>query len=103
MKRDGDRGPHQFEQNLYPSGRVQPLERPHEIGKRPGQDPNVLSSDEAVIEPCHIGLGSLNQRFNDTTRTGIGRPSWVVMRRETPNVLRTDNHRSRPRSRMIKR
>ena len=67
MQRDGDRGPHHFEQNLYPSGRIQPLERAHEIGKRPGQDPNVLPFDEAGIKPRHIAIGSLDQRFHDTT------------------------------------
>ena len=85
MKRDGDRGPHQFEQNLYPSGRVQPLEVPRNRQKaRTGS--NVLSSDEAVIEPRHIGLGSLNQRFNDITRDGY-RPT-VLGGDETRNPKR---------------
>ena len=86
MKRDRDRGSHHFEQNLYPSGLVQPLERPHEIGKRPGQDPNVLSSDEAVIQARHIGLGSLNQRFHDTNRDG-NRPT-VLSGEQTRNPNR---------------
>ena len=50
VKGNRNRGSHHFEQNLYPSGPVQPLERAHEIGKRAGQDANVLPFDEAGIQ-----------------------------------------------------
>ena len=78
MKRDRNRGSHHFEQNLYPSGRVQPLERPHEIGKRPGQDPNVLSFDEAVIQAASHWprtARSAIPRYHQG-RVSADRPGW---------------------------
>jgi hypothetical protein len=70
VKRDRNRGSHHLEQNPYPSGRVQPVERPYEIDKRAGQDPNVLPSNEAAIQSYYAIFGPLNQRFDDTHRDG---------------------------------
>src|SRR5215831_10169449 len=49
VKRDRNRSSHHLEQNPYPSGRVQPVECPNEIGKRASQDPYLLSFDEVII------------------------------------------------------
>ena len=65
VKRNRNRGSHQLEQNPYPSGRVQPVERPNEIDKRAGQDPNLLPFDEVTIQSCQGVIGPLNQRFHD--------------------------------------
>jgi hypothetical protein len=49
VKRNRNRGPHHFEQYPHPSGLIQPLEHTHEVGKRAGQDPNLLPLDEIAI------------------------------------------------------
>ena len=66
VKRNRNRGSHHLEQNPYPSGRVQPVERPNEIDKRAGQDPNVLPFNKFDIQSCQIVFGPLNQQFDDT-------------------------------------
>ena len=66
VKRNRNRGSHQLEQNPYPSGRVQPIERPNQIGKRAGQDPHLLSFDKVIIQSRQAVIGPLNQRFDDT-------------------------------------
>src|SRR6516164_11148637 len=66
VKRNRNRGSHQLEQNPYPSGRVQPVERPSEIDKRAGQDPNLLPFDEVTIQSCQAVFGPFNQSFDDT-------------------------------------
>ena len=58
VKGNRNRGSHHFEQNLYPSGLIQPLERAHEIGKRSGQDANVLPFDEAGIQARHVAVAT---------------------------------------------
>src|SRR5215831_8262606 len=70
VKRNRNRGSHHFEQNPYPSGLVQPVERPHETDKRAGQDPNVLPFDEIAIQSCQAVFGPLDQRFDDTNGDG---------------------------------
>ena len=50
VKRDRNHGSHHLEQNPYPSGRVQPVERANEIDKRAGQDPNPLPFDEFAVQ-----------------------------------------------------
>ena len=70
VKRNRNRGSHHFEQNLYPPGLIQPLERAHEIGKRSGQDANVLPFDEAGIQSRQVAVGPLDQRFHDTDGDG---------------------------------
>ena len=78
MKGNRDRGSHHLEQNLYPSGLIQPLERAHEIGKRPAQDANVLPFDKAAIQARQVAVGMRDQRFHDTNRERelADRPEW---------------------------
>ena len=66
VKRNRNRGSHHLKQNPYPSGRVQPVERPNEIDKRAGQDPHLLPFDEIIIQSCQGVIGPLYQRFDDT-------------------------------------
>src|SRR5262249_48065471 len=59
VERDGYRGPHHREQNAHASRAVEPLERTHQISKRPRQDTNCLSRGERGIEPrqiCFVGV-----------------------------------------------
>src|SRR5262249_32042351 len=75
VKSDGDRRPHHLEQNLYSPGSVEPFERPDKIGKRAGQDPNLLPLRKTVIESCPIALGTLDQCLHDT----IGDRDWPAV------------------------
>src|SRR6266446_10293525 len=63
VKPNRNRGSHELEQDPYPSGRIEPVERPNEIDKRAGQDPNPLPFDEVIIQSCQGVIGPLNQRF----------------------------------------
>ena len=83
VKSNRNHGPHHFEQNPYPSGLVQPLERPQEIGKRSRQNPNALTFHEPSIQSRQAVVGLLDQRFHNTNRNR-DRPT-VLGGKETRN------------------
>ena len=69
--------------------------------------PVRIRTDCPVLKPAwkSVKLASSGCSIRASTApsgTGIGR-SWQLNSEETPTVLRTDNQRSRPRSRMMKR
>ena len=76
VKRKRNRGSHHLEQNLYPSGLIQLLKCAHKIGKRTGQDTNMLPFDEAAIQARQIAIGLLDKRFHDTNGDG----NWPTVR-----------------------
>ena len=63
MKSNRDHGSHHFEQDLYPSGVIQPLESAHEIDERAGEDANVLAFTPTIaIQLIAVILAFIPQR-----------------------------------------